>query len=217
MNVMPPRPDTFIDTLVAQLEPVRPLKLAGGMSRALAAVLAATGVAIFGMGLRPGLLGGKLDPVFLLSSGLFLLLACAASSSIIQMSRPQVGNHQTGWLWATAMAALLPASALLIWVVSLASGDHPSVDENGWVCTAQGVALGLIMAVLLTLWLRRGAATSPERAGLLTGIASGSAGIFALGLHCPYNDIAHIGLWHGLAVLVSALAGRWIVPAAIRW
>lgn len=214
---MPNHTDTFIDNLVSQLEPVQPLSQAGGLSRAAMAILAAAGIAAFGIGLRADLLAGKLDPVFLLSSGLFLLLACAASFSVIQMSRPQVGNHQTGWLWASAMAALLPICALLTLAVSLAKGDRTLVELAGWTCMAMGAALGLILAAMLTLWLRRGAPTSPVRAGLLIGIASGSAGIFAFSLHCPHNDIAHIGLWHGLAVGVSAVAGRWIIPSAIRW
>ncbi len=214
---MPTSTDTFIDNLVSELEPVRPLSQAGGLSRAAMAILAATVIAAFGIGLRPDLLAGKLDPVFLLSSGLFLLLTCAASFSVIQMSRPQVGNHQTGWLWATAMAALLPASALLTALVSLAKGNTMVVGLSGWNCMAMGAALGLILAVMLTAWLRRGAPTSPQRAGLLIGIASGSAGIFAFSLHCTHNDIGHIGLWHGLAVAVNAGLGRLVIPSAIKW
>jgi hypothetical protein len=135
----------------------------------------------------------------------------------VQMSRPQVGNQQTGWVWALAMAGVLPVSALLTGIVALASGGTLAVDGEGWKCLAMGTVLGGLMALFLTLWLRRGAPTSPERAGMLTGIAAGSAGIFAFALHCPHNDIGHIGLWHGLAVVVSAMLGRLIVPRAIRW
>ena len=80
-----------------------------------------------------------------------------------------------------------------------------------------GCTLGLATASVLILWLRKGAPTSPERAGLLTGIAAGSSGIFAFALHCPHNDIAHIGIWHGLVVIISAMAGRAVVPRLIRW
>lgn len=209
--------DAFIASLVADLKPTPPLTQSGGMARAGLAALAAIAIAIFGIGIRRDLAAGQLDPVFLLSSGLFLLLACASAWSVIQMSRPHVGNHQSGWIWAIAMAALLPVSALLTWFVSLARGGTLTVDGEGWQCLVMGTVLGALMPVLLTLWLRRGAPTSPERAGLLTGIAAGSSGIFAFALHCPHNDIAHIGLWHGLAVVVSAVLGRLIVPSAIRW
>jgi hypothetical protein len=89
--------------------------------------------------------------------------------------------------------------------------------EHGLDCLMMGSGLGLLIAAVLVWWLRRGAPTSPERAGLLTGIAAGSFGIFAFSFHCPYNDIVHIGLWHGLAVVVSAALGRLIVPRLIQW
>ena len=214
---MPDPSHAFIDSLVADLEPVAPLTRSGGLTGAFVAALAAVGVAAFGIGLRPDILAGKLDPVFLLSSGLFLLLACAATFAVVQMSRPRVGNHQTGWLWAAAMAALLPAAGLLTWLAARLGGGHAAVDLAGWKCLVMGITLGLGVAAILSVLLRRGAPTSPERAGLLTGIAAGSAGIFAFSLHCPHNDIVHIGLWHASAVVVSAVAGRWIIPALVRW
>ncbi len=217
MKTMPNRSEGLIDLLVADLKPTPPLTQSGGMARAGLAALAAICIAVFGIGIRRDLAAGQLDPVFLLSSGLFLLLACASAWSVIQMSRPHVGNHQTGWAWAIAMAAVLPVSGLLTWVVSLASGGTLAVDGEGWKCLVMGTALGALMAAGLTLWLRRGAPTSPERAGLLTGIAAGSTGMFAFALHCPHNDIAHIGLWHGLAVVVSSVLGRLLIPSAIRW
>jgi hypothetical protein len=112
---------------------------------------------------------------------------------------------------------VLPASAALIAGIAWFRGARLSVDSGGVTCLAIAVVLGLLVGLVLVLWLRKGAATSPERAGLLTGLAAGSSGIFAFALHCPHNDIVHIGLWHGLAVVVSAAIGRLVVPAAIRW
>lgn len=208
--------DTFIDSLVADLEPVAPLTHSGGLTGAFVATLAAVCLAAFAFGLRGDIIAGELDPVFLLSSGLFLLLACAATFAVVQQSRPRVGNHQTGWVWAMAMAALLPASGLLTWLAGNTAVDQ-AVDQAGWKCLVGGVVLGLGVAVILTLQLRRGAPTSPERAGWLSGIAAGAAGSFALSMHCPNDSIVHIGLWHASAVAVSAVAGRWIIPALIRW
>jgi hypothetical protein len=209
---MPKPIDAFIDSLVADLEPVAPLTRSGGLTGAFVATLAAVCLAALAFGLRGDILAGVLDPVFLLSSGLFLLLACAATFAVVQLSQPRVGNHQVGWIWALAMAGLLPASGLLTWLVG-----NAWVDQAGWKCLVIGVLLGLGVAVILTLQLRRGAPTSPERAGWLSGIAAGAAGTFALSMHCPNDDIVHIGLWHASAVAVSALAGRWLIPALIRW
>ena len=82
---------------------------------------------------------------------------------------------------------------------------------------AMGLLAGLASAAVLVAWLRRGAPTSPERAGWITGIAAGSLGMFAFSLYCPDDSIYHIGLWHSASVIVAALLGRLIVPRLIRW
>lgn len=209
--------EPLIAGLVADLQPVKPLKLRGGLALSLGGLLVCVLIVALAAGLRPDILAGQLDPVFLLSSGLFLLLAIASSFTVIEMSRPHVGGHRDGWMWAVATTALLPASAALLAGIAWLRGATPTVDFEGVKCLAMGVTLGAIVGLSLTFWLQKGAATSPERAGLLTGLAAGSSGIFAFALHCPHNDIAHIGLWHGLAVAVSAAIGRLIVPRAIRW
>lgn len=207
----------LIDRLVADLVPVPPLTRIGGLLRAGLAALATVAGTIMVSGVRPELGAGKVGPVFLLASGLFLVLAYAAIYGVIQSSRPRVGNRQSGWLWASAMAALLPAGAVV--TLALAWGGHggAALDRDGWQCLGAGLLAGLLAGAVLVAWLRRGAPTSPGRAGLMTGIASGSIGIFAFGLSCPHEGLAHIGLWHGGAVLLSALLGRFVVPPLIRW
>ena len=48
-------------------------------------------------------------------------------------------------------------------------------------------------------------------------MAAGSAGIFAVTLYCPHNDLLHIGFWHGLSVVLAGIAGRLIIPSLVRW
>ncbi len=213
----PEPPDDFIDKLVAELRPVRVLSRRSGLGLVAVAAIAALLFAAFTVGLREDLLGGQLDPMFLLSSGLFMLLGIASTFTVVEMSRPSVGNLRDGWKWAAATAALLPTTALLLAAVDLFNGNGVVIDPDDRICLLYGTGLGLGVAAVLTFWLRRGAPTSPARAGLLTGIAAGSIGVFTFGLCCPHNDIMHIGFWHTLTVLVSAGLGRAIVPALIRW
>jgi hypothetical protein len=210
-------PETLIAALVDDLKPRRRLTLRDGLLLCLGAAVLTGLVGAVGIGLRADVLAAHLNPIFLLSSGLFLLLAAAASYTVIEMSRPYVGGHRDGWIWAAAMTSLLPAAALIVSAAAWWQHKRVLIDLSGAKCLATGVCLGLIMALALAVWLRRGAPTSLERAGLLTGLAAGSIGIFVFALHCPHNDIAHIGLWHGLAVGISALLGRFLVPVAIRW
>ena len=207
----------LIAQLVDGLEPVRPLRLSSGLGFAFAGlgVIVATVALLFGV--RPDVIAGHFDPVFLLAAGLFLLLGLSSAVTVVVMSRPHVGSDHGGWVWAAAMAALLPLAAAIIGIGRGASVFSATAAEHGLDCLAMGSAFAVMTFGVLVWWLRRGAPTSPERAGLLTGVAAGSFGIFAFSLHCVYSDIVHIGLWHSAVVVVSAVVGRIAVPQLIRW
>ncbi|MDZ4307018.1 DUF1109 domain-containing protein [Allopontixanthobacter sp.] len=207
----------LIGELVDDLQPHRPLTLRRGLATASGSTVLTIGVMALLAGVRPDVAAGHFNPVFLLATGLFLMLGVAATFAVISMSRPQVGNTHGGWIWAAAMAALLPASAAVLGFADRGNAFFQSQPAQGISCLVNGSLLGLIVGGALTVWLRRGAPTSPEQAGLLTGLAAGSIGIFAYSLHCPYDDLYHIGLWHSLAVVASAVAGRIFVPKLIQW
>lgn len=209
--------DALIAELVGNLQPVKPLRFAHGLGYILvtAAVSAALVISLFGM--RPDLQAGQFNPVHLIATGLFFGLAIAASVTVVVMSRPCVGTDHNGWTWAAAMAALLPAAGL---IVGLGNSDNllsQESIEHGSACFAIGSSASLLVFAMLVWWLRKGAPTAPDRAGLLTGIAAGSFGIFAFSLHCPESDIVHIGVWHSAVVLMMGAVGRAVVPSLVRW
>lgn len=207
----------LIAQLVDGLEPVRPLRLSSGLGFALAGLGVTVATVALLFGIRPDVIAGHFDPVFLLATGLFLLLGLSSAVTVIVMSRPRVGSDHGGWVWAAAMAALLPAAAAIIGIGRGASALSATAAAHGLDCLTMGSAFAILTFAVLVWWLRRGAPTSPERAGLLTGVAAGSFGIFAFSFHCVYSDIVHIGLWHSAVVVVSAAVGRIAVPQLIRW
>lgn len=210
--------EELIASLVDELKPVRPMRLGDGLAQSLVVAAVIVVAVVAGLGLPATRPADDLDPIFVLASGVFLLLAAVSTFTVIEMGRPRVGGQHYGWLWAVGMAALLPATALLMIVADLLHGIvSVAEDDYGSVCLLASTACGLLLGVVLTHWLRRGAPASPERAGLVTGIASGSLGAFAFGLHCPINDITHVGVWHVLAVVLSAFIGRLLIPPLIRW
>lgn len=217
MNAMNRNTDTLITQLVGELEPVRPVKAVTGLAAALGGLALMLALVVLLIGVRSDVLAGNLNPVFVLAAGLFFLLGLASAATVIVMSRPRVGSDHGGWKWAAAMAGLLPLAALANGLGRTSLAFSGLGAEHGLDCLAMGSLLGLVTLVTLVWWLRRGAPTSPERAGLLTGIAAGSFGIFAFSFHCAYSDIVHIGLWHSLVVLLGAVAGRLAVPPLIRW
>ncbi|HOB13451.1 MAG TPA: DUF1109 domain-containing protein [Novosphingobium sp.] len=209
--------ENLIAELVEDLAPVRPLRLSRGVALALGGLTAIVAFVVGLLGLRQDVRLGHFDPVFLLGSGLFLLLGLAATVTVIVMSRPQVGNDHSGWAWAGATTALLPVAATISLLGKSSVGRSPTALEHDIDCLLAGTGLGFVVLAILVWWLRRGAPTSPERAGLLAGVAAGSFGIFAFSLHCAINDIVHVGLWHWAVVALSAAIGRLAVPPLLHW
>lgn len=205
-----------IDWMVAELEPVRPFRLSTGVGMVAAIVIAAIMFIVSAKGMRADLIAGNPDPMFLLRGGLLLLLGCASGYAVLSLASPAVGKPGQSWKMAMAAAALFPLAALVLAVTG--HGDVAAQNfQYGLDCLKFSALSALATATPMVFWLRRGAPTSPTRAGWLTGVASGGLGAFAYGLHCPFNDVVYIGLWYTLAVGISAVVGRLVVPRLIRW
>ena len=207
----------LIAGLVAGLEPMAPLRKRGGMTLAVLALGVGIAVMLALLGPRADLAAGQPDAMALISAGLFLVLALASSWAVVDLARPYVGLRREGWGWTALMAAVLPGAALVLMLSAWLRGTPSGFALDGGNCMGFGLALGSVTAGVLVLWLRRGAPSYPARAGLLTGVAAGAAGIFAVSLYCPHNDLVHIGVWHGLTVVLAGIAGRLVIPRLIAW
>lgn len=205
-----------IASLVDELEPVRPLRIGRAILAVGAIVVSAMALIILSRGVRADVMAGEPDPMFLIRGGLLLLLGSGCGWAVLGMASPSIGKPAQAWKMAIAAAALVPLAAL---VVAMTGRTEVAMANMlyGLDCMASSGIGALAVAVPMVLWLRRGAPTSPERAGWLTGVASGGLGAFAYGLHCPFNDLVYIGLWYSLAVGICAVLGRLVVPKLIRW
>jgi hypothetical protein len=205
-----------VSALVDDLEPVKPVNKVLTLALSAAITVAAISLIISFRGMRADVLAGRPDEMFLIRSGVLLLLGGATAHAVTSMASPSVGRSQNGWQMALATAVLFPLSAMIV----ATTGDiGPALSEmnSGLRCMAYSLIGGLSTAVPMVLMLRKGAPTSPERAGWLTGIAAGGLGAFAYNLHCSFNNIVYIGLWYSLALAICALVGRLVVPRLIRW
>jgi hypothetical protein len=205
-----------IQQLIDDLEPVRSLRPKQSMAASLIITGAILLLVTLWLGPREDMMAGKPDSMFLLRGGILLLLGLANGYAAIAMASPSVGRQGSGWQIALAAAALFPLAALIV-AMSAGPADAMAATQTGLQCLRMSVMGGLATAVPMVMHLRRGAPTSPERAGWLTGIASGGLGAFAYGFHCPFNNIIYIGLWYTLAVGICAVIGRLVVPRLIRW
>ena len=214
---MTDKSDAFLESLVAELKPVVPLRQRNGMTFASLALTLGSILVVSVLGVRHDFASGHPAQLALTAAGLFLVLALASAWAAIDMARPAVGTRREGWGWTALMAAVLPGSALVLMAMNLLSGQPAGLDPDGYSCFSLGCGVGLLTAATLTFWLRRGAPSSPARAGLMTGVAAGAAGIFAVSLRCPSDSLLHIGIWHGATVVAMGLAGRLLLPRLLAW
>ncbi len=205
-----------IADLVDDLAPVRPVRAIGGMIIAATITLVAIVAVVMRNGMRVDLLAGHPSEMFLLRAGILLLLGMASAYSVLSMASPGIGRQGNGWKIALSAAALFPLAAI---IVAMTGNIGPAMTDmqSGLQCMTMSLIGGTATAIPMIIWLRRGAPTNPERAGWLTGVASGGLGAFAYNFHCPFESIVYIGLWYTLAVAVCAAVGRLVVPRLVRW
>jgi hypothetical protein len=205
-----------IAQLVEDLEPVSPLAAGRGLVAIAVAFVVAISVLTLWFGLRADLMAGSPHPMFLIRGGLLLLLGGGCGWAVLRMANPGVGGQGQAWKMAMAAAALLPLAGL---VLALAGQTDVAMANmrSGLDCLIYSSMSALGTALPMLWWLRRGAPTSPTRAGWLTGVAAGGLGAFVYGLHCPFNDAVYVGLYYSVSVGVSAVIGRLAVPPLIRW
>jgi hypothetical protein len=207
----------YIDALVGDLKPVRAMRAREGLALATIAGGATIVLTAALLGLRTDVAAGRFSPLFLFANGLLLAVALGSAIAVVRMGMPRVGHTSHGWKWVLAISGLLPAAALIMLTSGTETMPAAIVTRHEINCIAMGLLLGLLTATVLVAWLRRGAPTSTQRAGLLVGLASGSIGMLAFALHCPFDSFYHVGLWHALPVVLGGVLGRLIVPPLIRW
>lgn len=210
--------DNLIEELASDLDPVRPSRVARGTLWVIGGWLAGAAALLWLAGPRPDLAHGAImPPLPLLAFWLIVALGLAAAWSALRMGLPGVGRDYSGWRWAGLAALALPLSALVMALDDGHAAAAAADPEIGLHCLAQGLLAGVGVGGALFAWLRNAAPTSPTRAGWVIGIAAGAAGATIVALHCPSNDMVHIALWHGLAVVLSAIAGRLLLTPLLRW
>jgi len=207
---------SLIDDLTADLQPVRPVLPRQGALWVGAAALGTVILVALLLGVWEGVTSGRASAFFFITNGMLACLGGAAAWTVVRMANPQVGNSAGPVLWSTTLLAILPASAI---VTQTVHGRISEVltDPHGAACAEQGIAFGMITAIALVLWLRRGAPVSLSAAGTLTGFAAGAIGSFAYGLSCPMDSLGHLAIWHCIPVALCALVGRFTVPVLVRW
>lgn len=205
-----------IHALVDDLEPVRPINIANILIILSVIIVLALVIVIALSGARPDLIAGTPSAMLLMRSGILVLLGFGTAYSVLSMAKPGVGNQHGGWKTAIAAAAIFPLAG----IIAAATGDNMFATASAQSvisCIFYSLVTGAATAIPMVIALRKGAPTSPERAGWLVGVAGGGLGALAYNFHCPFDSLTYTGLWYSLSVFICAAAGRLVVPGLIRW
>ncbi len=209
--------NTVIDSLVGDLEPVRPLDPKRPVAIILALTAAIAIAVVASLGVRADLLASEPQAIFLLRTGVLALIGAATLAAAMSAAHPGVGKQHDGWRWALGFGAIFPVSTLILAIVDGGISTTILTSPSARACISAGLIGGLALGAPLTLWLRGGAVVDAARTGWLVGFASGAFALLAYNIHCPNDAVTYIGLWYTSALGMAAIAGRLLVPRFLRW
>ncbi len=209
-------PDDFVAGLVADLEPVKPVRLVTAVALALALEILLAVVAGLAMGLPTKGFARLADPVFL---GFVLLLAAGAGAGAVATAALAIPGRVVGGAWRAAVIFL----PLLLAVVVVAFSPWGGTWKGFWMVLVEGirctehtleVALpGWIAGLLL---LRRLGPLDPVRVGLFAAASALLTSAIVVQLACPSCDSWHLALTHYLPVLFAAWAAGLLSSFVLR-
>lgn len=205
----------LIDSLVADLRPVRPRRTAAIV---IGAIIAAQGIAVVLLGwVRPDLVAGDPPPVLVwrtLGSAAFALVCLALALRLRDPAR-------LPGRWPIAAGGVLLAFAAAGWALDLLFPSALPITArlrpaSGLDCIALIAGHALPTLVVTALLLRRGAIVRPQAAAAAAGLSAAGTGGFFWALACPIDDPVYTIFWYLLAFGLIAATARLALPALIK-
>jgi hypothetical protein len=210
--------ETLIDTLSADVKPVRRHAVARRIALGLLMGGAATAILIaIDLGIRPDLGLAMRGYSFWVKWLYTLSLAVCALILVARLARP--GRSASRWLW------LLPVPVCLLAVIGVVEMAHVPQAEwlamwlgHSWkVCSSLVLMLAAPIFVGLLWSFRRLAPTRLRAAGAAAGLAAGSCAATLYCLHCPEVSAIFVLTWYTLGIALAAGAGALLGPRVLRW
>jgi hypothetical protein len=202
------RHEDIINSLIADLKPVRRLPPPGRRALLWLALVAAIAFTLAAVADRPAVASRltAAPDMWLSASGSALTMVLAAIAAF-QLSLPDRNP-----LWA-----LLPLPAALLWIGAsgagclrtwLVPGTHAAVLDDTKDCLVFILALSIPLSALLLGMLRRGHTLRPGLTAAVAGFASASAAATLLIFFHPYDASATDVAVHVATVAVVIIANR---------
>jgi hypothetical protein len=205
----------IVETLIADLKPVRPFRLrrALGLLLVIEAAVLLAAVAYFGV--RADLGVRILDPRSVALAAALLVAAAGSAWAALRLSIPgrDISPAASGTLLVLPALAAVATTTLLPW-----GGDWTGLGpvlQTCWKCIASTTSTALIPWVVAVAAVSRLAPLRPLRAALFVGLSAFALGALATEIHCSQKDAYHLAIGHYLPVLglaaATALLSAWLL------
>ena len=200
--------DKLIQTLVATIQPVRPLPRPWVRTASwLAIAIPYMALVVYVMSPRADLIGKITEARYLIEQ--FAALATGIAAAIAAFATTIPGYSRK--------VLLLPVLPLAAWLGVLGYGCVSALNQFGlnglslqpdWFCFPAIVLVGTIPAVAMVVMLRRGAPLMPCTTVALGGLAAAGLGNFGLRLFHPQDASLMVLVWQfGSVFILAAFAG----------
>jgi len=211
--------DPFIDQLVNDLQPKRPLRdtdlWALGIIGFIFAAIAIAGT----IGLRPDFFQAAKTGALFWKPGIFFIAWLASSLLIMSLSRPH-GKIKKWHLSLFILALFTLLYQLLIQSQFVGSKEVGQVlrDKSAIYClsiiTGGG---GLLLFAAWKLWITNAASMQPKLLGLLAGLNAGSIMAAIYAMHCDIDVALYVLVYYGLSIAMLSAVGAYFGQKLLRW
>lgn len=207
--------DALLDSLAADLAPVRPRKAGRDFLLVAAFALAETALVFVAGYVRPDLHAAMVIPSFWWKAVAFALIGVSAAGVAVRSMGPADRMRLTAPLAASVLG-------LLAGVILLLRSQAPSMAGamdmvNGMSCTVTVLLLSLPMSGLFAWLLHRGAPARPAAAAAAAALASAGWGAFLFTFRCPHDDMGYNLFWFPFALFLTSLLLSLGFRRAARW
>lgn len=206
----------FLASLVGDLAPVRPVRLARVVASAIAVQAGTLMATVFATGVTVGGVGRFSDPVFL---ALLAILGAAAASSVGATARLAIPGRVVDARVRIGLFLLPVALAFAIAVASPWGGTWSGVTAvlvEGLGCTRETILMAVPAWLAGVVYLRRLAPLEPLAVGLFNASAALFGSALVVQMACEACDSWHLALSHYAPILLAAWIGGLLSAPMLR-
>jgi len=209
-------PDALLAVLVADLAPVRPVRLARTVAVAVALEVAAVLLASWLLGAHVAAIERLADPMF---AALLLVLAAGAVASAATMAKLSIpGRSVTAGVRVGVLAVPVVVAAVVV-AISPWGGTwtgFAAVFTEGIGCTLHTIVVATPAWLVGLLYLRRLAPLDPLGVGLFSACTALLTAALAVQMACPSCDSWHLAISHYAPIVLASFVAALLSPSILR-